>query len=534
MRLSTLLVVICVASLTVVAFVVYGQAARGAKRRVPNDATGLYFRDRFGVYVYIPRDCGFLGCIGPDLRLLKYERIPRADPKTFEILTSPAGPEVNSGEVLARDRRHVFYGGRYVPTGDVRTLRVLDGYAKDKNNLYLHGMVIAGLDTDTARVLGRRFIADRDGLYVGNASPPRRFALADRTTFKMLPPTRAADGKYYVAEDKNFYYYDDGGSYLVESKPDTEDFKKLGCGYYYFKGRIFHTVYLVEGADAATFRVLGARAEPGGDVERCENYYAVDKEHRYQFELRVRPDDRQRNRQIDLLLAAPEDRKRMSEINYTYVCAPEYRPGINFGYSHARGDGSAPGTVTLLHLFEAGILEAQLTDADGRRQRLPPTAQRTLTSGCDCVRVERFEGAERKPWFGRRDPASVSLVVNRFGKDPVFVVADRRYSVRLAFSKTSLIRLLGERLAGSRLRPFDVNAAGWGADWILDNRFFLNREQVPEVWVPLRVKDVPTRYQEGHDFVTVGFKYSDGHFECVDPTQCATWGIPQRFEANFE
>lgn len=534
MKLITLLVVVIAAALALVAFGVYGQAARGAKRRVPNDPTGLYFKDRFGVYVYVPRGCGFLGCFGPDLRLVKYEKIPRADPKTFEILSPPAGLEANSGEVLARDRRHVFYGGRYVPTGDVSTLRVLDGYAKDKNNVYLHGMVIKGLDTDTARVLGRRFIADRGGLYVGNASPPRRFALADRPTFKMLPPTPAASGKYYVAEDKNFYYYDNGGSFLVESKPGVEDFKKLGCGYYYFKGRIFHSVYQVEGADAATFRVLGARAESGGDVESCENYYAVDKEHRYDFELRVRPDDRYRNRQIDLLLAAPEDRKRMSEINYDYVCAPAYRPGVNFGYSHVRGDGSAPGTVTLSHFLEADILEAQLTDADGRRQPLPTIKERALTSGCDGVGVERFEGAGRKPWFDRRDPASVSLVVNRFGQDPVFVVADGRYSVKLAFSKSSLIRLLGERLAGSRVKPFDGNAAGWGSGWILENKFFLNREQVPEVWVPLRVRDVPTRYQEGHDYVTVGFKYGDGRLECVDPTQCATWGIPQSFEAVFE
>jgi len=168
-----------------------------------------------------------------------------------------------------------------------------------------------------------------------------------------------------VAEDRNFYYYSNGGSYRVDSKPGVEDFKKLGCGYYHFKGRIFHSVYQIEGADAATFRVLGASsADPVGEVESCEGFYAVDKEHRYQFELRVRPDDAYRNRQIDLLLAAPEDRKRMSGLNYTYVC-------------------------------------------------------------------------------------------------------------------------------------------------------------------------VPTRYREGEDYVTVGFKYIDGQFECVDTTRCSTWGVPQRFKADF-
>lgn len=33
--------------------------------------------------------------------------------------------------------------------------------------------------------------------------------------------------------------------------------------------------------------------------------------------------------------------------------------------------------------------------------------------------------------------------------------------------------------------------------------------------------------------VTVGFKYGDAQFECVDTTLCSTWGIPQRFKADF-
>lgn len=32
---------------------------------IDNDISGLYYKNRIGVYIYYPRDCGYIGCIGP-------------------------------------------------------------------------------------------------------------------------------------------------------------------------------------------------------------------------------------------------------------------------------------------------------------------------------------------------------------------------------------------------------------------------------------------------------------------------------------
>lgn len=533
MNMKTLLVVIILAGVMLFVVGAITQSNRG-KRPVANDSSGLYFKDRFGVYVYIPRNCGFLGCIGPDIRLVKYRKIQHADPDSFQILLPSKGVASSSRTILARDRKHVFYGGEYVPTGDVSTLEVLGEYGKDKNNLYFGGLVIRGIDTGTVKVLGREFIADRNGLYQAVSSPPKQVALVDLPTFKILPRGMSLNGRDYVAEDKNFYYRSDGGTYRADSKPGTKDFKGLGCGYYYFGGKVFYSVYQLKEADAATFRVLTTHETPSPEVDSCHNFYALDKDRRYHFELEVRPDDTYRNRQIDLLLAGPEDKKRMSEIKYTYVCVPEYSPGVNFGYSGVRKESNIPGTIKMQHFFDAHVLESQIINSDGQWQPLPTITQSGLMSGCDSIGVQRFWEGEKKPWFDRRDPTSISLVLNQTGQNPVFVVADSGYSIKLAFSKTSLTQMLRSQLGNSRVTAFDDNVAGWGSGWILEDKFFLSREQVPEVWMPLRIKNVPTTHTEGRDYVTVGFKYRDGQFECVDTNQCSAWNIPQKFKAEFD
>jgi hypothetical protein len=302
--ISTLLLII-----TVIILVIGGAAYwNGIKEPVPNDSSVLYFRDWAGVYLYVPRDCGFLMCIGPDLRLTRYRRIPNADPKTFRILLDPDYEYSNTGEILARDEKHVFYGGKYEPTGDVNTLVVHGNYAKDKNNLYFRGQVIRGLDTPTAQLSGDDFISDKNGLYVGVSSPLNRAALADRPTFKFLSKSRTVDGRRYFAEDKNFYYYEaNGGEYEVESKPGVKDFKDLGCRYYYFDGKIFYMIYEIEGADPATFRVLLKPQDSDQQIDRC-THYSLDKNRRYNFGTPVLPDDTYRNKDIDSLLSSPSTR----------------------------------------------------------------------------------------------------------------------------------------------------------------------------------------------------------------------------------
>jgi hypothetical protein len=166
------------------------------------------------------------------------------------------------------------------------------------------------LDTPTARLIGGDFISDKNGLYVGISSPPQRAALVDKATFEFFAKGRMLNRRHYIAEDQNFSYYTaDGGGYGVESKPGVNNFKVLGCDYYYFDGKIFYMIYELEGADPSTFRVLLKPQDSDQQIDRC-TYYALDKSRRYNFGLPVLPDDEYRNKQVDLLLLSPEDRTK--------------------------------------------------------------------------------------------------------------------------------------------------------------------------------------------------------------------------------
>ena len=474
MKTKPMVVIILSVIITLLLTAAYAQRQATTKQRVAKDSSGLYFKDKRGVYIFAPRDCGFLGCIGPDLRseAQKYRRIPHADPNTFQILIDPKGFYASSGNILARDSEHIFYGGHYVPTGDVSSLKVLGSYAKDKNNLYYAGQVITGIDIQTVKILGMNFISDRRGLYVANGNPPRKATLVDYPTFDLRHPVQVVKGRDYFAQDKHFYYYSDGGSYRVDSKPGTQDFKKLGCGYYYFQGQIFHSLYQLAGSDVATFRVLNGLESPDRDMDSCMQSYAIDRNRRYEFDYQVRPGDTYRNHQIDILVATPEDRKRLSA-QATLTCIPRELPGVNFGFSQTRTEGADPGTIKFLQYTDANLVEGQLLNSDGQWQPLPPITDLSM-DGCNSIGVQRFYEVNKKPWSARRDATSISLRVNQSGQEPVFIICDSRYSIKLAFSKTVLIKQLKNALRDSRVAPFDGNENGWG------NGLDLRRQIFPE------------------------------------------------------
>ena len=534
MKKKSLVAIISSAITFVVLLSAYGQRGVSNKQRVANDSSGLYFKDKRGVYIFVPRDCGFFVCIGPDLRseAEKYQKIPLADPNTFRILIDPQGPGRLSSETLARDHIHVFYGGEYVPTADVNSLKVFGSYAKDKNNLYYSGQIITGIDIQTVKILGMNFLSDRNGLYVANAIPPRKAVLVDYPSFQMGRPAPEVKGRDYFAQDKNFYYYSDGGTYLVDSKPNTQDFKKLGCGYYFFQGQMFYSLYQLTNADVATFRVLTGLENPDRDIDSCRQFYAIDGNHGYEFDTQVRADDTYRNHRIELLLATPEDRKKMSARS-SFICVPHESPGVNFGFSRARPETASPGTIRLLQYLDAAIVEGGLMSADGQWQQLPSISDWAVITDCNSIGMQRFYDVNKKPWFARRDATSTSLIINQFQQEPLFVICDNRYSIKLAFSKTALIREFKNALRDSRVAPFDGNEPGWGSGWILEDKFFMSTEGAPEVWVPLRIKNAPTAYKEGRDFVTVGFRYQDNQFECIDGSQCSSFAVPLRFKVDL-
>lgn len=272
---------------------------------VEGDCTHLYYKNWSGVFIHQPRDCGFIGCFGPDLDFLRYERLWGASPATFRIIHCGG----NTGDVLATDKNSVFYGGKKVTDGDSGSIEVVTSgavtYVKDKNNIYLHGSISRNKEEWEGLFLNQVFLLRKDGLYIAdNTAKPTKLELPDYQTFKLIGYQRV-NNKTYIAEDKNFYFEPNGGSFLVDPKHETKNFVKLGCGYYKFEDRIFYSLYEIRGADLATFKVLRSSDKEPDLLDRCSVQYAIDNEHRWQFQILVRPGDKLRNDQIDSLLKLP-------------------------------------------------------------------------------------------------------------------------------------------------------------------------------------------------------------------------------------
>ncbi|MDQ6786533.1 MAG: DKNYY domain-containing protein [Acidobacteriota bacterium] len=276
---------------------------------VENDTSHLYYKNRVGVYIYHPRDCGFIGCIGPDLKFLeffRYERIGGAKPDSFHIVYSGS----NTGDILAADKTNVFYGGKRIADGDVKTLEVVTRgavtYGKDSSNLYLRGTVTKNKEEWEGVFLNGYFLINSRGLFAyNNTQKPSKLDLPDASTFQVFKEQKRIGQEYSAAEDKNFFYINNGGSYLVEPKPEVRNFMKLGCGYYKFENRIYYSLFLLPEANPETFRVLKSPDNKPAYDERCNQFYAIDKNHRWEFQIPVRPQDEYRNRQIDDLLKSP-------------------------------------------------------------------------------------------------------------------------------------------------------------------------------------------------------------------------------------
>lgn len=489
------------------------------KTPIKNGGTHGYYKDSFGVYIYQGRSGGFIGESGPDLRIFKYRRISKADPETFQILQLGD----STGTVLARDKNHVFYRGEYVPTGDVNSLELFNEYAKDKNNVYFRGMILTGLDTATFENLGNGFIKDRNGLYLPNSSPPRKIDLVDAETLKLRSEVKFENDRMIAAEDKNFIYYSNGGSYLVKPKPNVTNFQKLGCGYYLFERKVYYTVYQLAEADPETFRVLETPRGEGFDVERCDQFYAADKNYRWQFGIPVRPQDEHRNREIKILLASPEDKRKMSKYVHRFACRPEPASRFDsFGYTNGDKNASQPGTIRTTQYMDAGILDAELLNAEGKWQILPSISDRMGVHDCSGIFLNKFSKYDEKPWFARRDQSAVSFTVNRSGNNSLLVIADANYSVKLALLHESLALTLKHTLADSRLEYR-------GSGNAFENKFFLNKESAPEIWIMMQIKDAPAGQTEGKNFVVAGFVYRDNSLQCIDSAQCSTFGIPNWF-----
>jgi hypothetical protein len=486
------------------------------KRDIPNSP---YVRNSFGVYWLEGERCEMIvGCFGGH-----YVKLRGANPRTFRILNSEM-----VGMVLARDDKHLYYANQLVPDADLATLQMFKGfdnapYAKDRNNVYLGGLVLRGLDTDSVEYLGDRFIKDSAAVYaIGDSGAPIVAGLMDTATMQV-------PHKHFYAtiwEDANFTY-DYGASpdgrliaYRVHDvKTNDPSFKRLGCNYVQFRGKIFHSVFEVQGADPASFHVLPP--SDGSNLDACTtDAIAEDTHGRYvdgrQLDLSDE-NDLFRARRIEATLhleTAPTD-----TIVHSEICDHVDHQSLHWSHTDATA-GFRPAAVKFVQYRH--VIDAEIWSTRGLWQPLPRIAGHMHT--CDLISSMSFDDPDAARARERGDPSALTLRFPNSGDDAIFVLVDGKGDIRLAFAHSRLTRALRDMLEHSPL----TQRSFWAHGMNLETATFLNRQGRPELW--------PTLHVRGSDkqVVEIGFEYIDGSLRCIDEQLCAKWQVPQSTPIRLE
>ena len=121
-------------------------------------------------------------------------------------------PALDTSGDIYRDKKHVIYGYGHevVWDSDPDSLRLFNGYAKDKRHVYLHSRVSKKLDPESFELLGCGFYRDRDGVYNDFMGFENVITVIDKDTFEVINPQRCHSDVPYHARDKNHLYKADG------------------------------------------------------------------------------------------------------------------------------------------------------------------------------------------------------------------------------------------------------------------------------------------------------------------------------------
>lgn len=174
-----------------------------------------YYTNYIFVYERQSRNCGLLACFGPDIFPFTRDTVVRgAHPSSFRFVGAfnPSIGEVSTANDIFADKYHVIYQGEVIWDSDPDSLKLFDGYAKDKNHVYLRGYVSKKLDPATFELLGCGFYRDKNGVYNHFMGFENRIAEIDRETFEVINPRRCNPKAPYTAKDKNHLYKSSGGS----------------------------------------------------------------------------------------------------------------------------------------------------------------------------------------------------------------------------------------------------------------------------------------------------------------------------------
>lgn len=173
-----------------------------------------YYTNGIFVYEREPTGGGWISFDLPDpAPFLRDKIVWGASPFSFKFVgdfSYSLGAERSTANDIYRDNYHVIYQGKVIWDGDVDSLKLFDGYATDKNHVYLDGYVSKQLDPETIELLGCGFWRDKNGVYNVWAGMHKPIPEIDKDTFEVRDPRECHSDVPYTAKDKYRFYKSDG------------------------------------------------------------------------------------------------------------------------------------------------------------------------------------------------------------------------------------------------------------------------------------------------------------------------------------
>ncbi|PIR99731.1 hypothetical protein COT86_02350 [Candidatus Collierbacteria bacterium CG10_big_fil_rev_8_21_14_0_10_43_36] len=195
----------------------------GKKRSNPLELSTHYYKGLLGgLYMRGFRDCGdwlFSTCNTPDAFPFLRDRIVKgANPDSFVFVGSYSKPsDWSQSSDIYKDIKHIIIGDEIISGSDPQSIQIMDGYAKDKDNVYMYGSVFRDLDTSTFEFLSCGFFRDTSNVYnifYENGKKPLNFI--DKNSFEMVDRNgKACNLVPYVAKDKNSLYQSDASGVRI-------------------------------------------------------------------------------------------------------------------------------------------------------------------------------------------------------------------------------------------------------------------------------------------------------------------------------
>lgn len=195
----------------------------------------------------------------------------------------------------------VYFGRNEMADSDAKTFIIFEesGYAKDKNHVYLSGVILPSIDPAQAHYLGYGRLKDNKYVYVANQIIPD----ADPNTYQVL----AVKESSAYGKDKNVVYFNMQKKPLIDKdtiEPLNNKYAKDKNSVYFWgekidgsagssfvilsgdtgkdKNHVYYNNRIIADADPATFEVLNVDAKSNVYGARMQGYgYAKDKYHVY-------------------------------------------------------------------------------------------------------------------------------------------------------------------------------------------------------------------------------------------------------------